>query len=246
MNDRDMKNARLKGYAIFQYKELDTNHWVLPKEFSTWENDCWARGVDCVYVSLHPGGKEAAEVSVSRIVGGLSNELYWSLEYAVARMVPDDYSELVGYSNFLESGDGDWVSFRALFTPYRARHVARGLVQYFRDLRKKQESNKDKNMVKLFKDGKALSVQTDASDEAQFTRDFAHALQDFMTSPQFEGQHEFEAYLKWFAEVCCKLRGYKSEVREQRLLTAGDVNPSSETLVTLTEYGTQTLKAVAA
>lgn len=104
---------------------------------------------------------------------------------------------------------------------------------------------RNNNMVKLFKDGKALSLQTDASDEAQFTRDFSLALQDFMTGPQFEGQHQIETWIKHHADICCKLRGYKAEsVREQRLLTIGEINPSSETLVNITEYGAQTLKAV--
>lgn len=112
-------------------------------------------------------------------------------------------------------------------------------------------ANTENPMIKLFKDGKALALQTDASDEAQFTRDFSTALQDYITSPKFEGQHEVETYLKSHVEVCCKMRGYKAAVKEQRLLTVGDINPSSETLVNVTEYGQpqevapQELKAVA-
>jgi hypothetical protein len=107
-----------------------------------------------------------------------------------------------------------------------------------------QQKEKER-MVKFFKDGKALALQTDAQTEQHFTRDFAIALQDFMTGQNFEGQHEIETYLHNFAEICCKMRGYKAEVKEQRLLTVGDINPASETCVTVTEHGTQMLKAVA-
>lgn len=108
----------------------------------------------------------------------------------------------------------------------------------------KKLKEKMQNMVKFFKDGKALALQTDAGNEQQFTRDFAVALQDYITSQHFEGQHELETWLKDFAEVCCKMRGYKAEVREQRLLTVGEINPASETLINVTEHGTQVIQAV--
>lgn len=100
-------------------------------------------------------------------------------------------------------------------------------------------------MVKFFKDGKALALQTDANNEQDFTNDFGLALQDYMTSPSFEGNYELNAWLKSYAEICCKMRGYKADVREQRLLTVGEINPASETCVNITEHGTQVLKAVA-
>jgi hypothetical protein len=106
-------------------------------------------------------------------------------------------------------------------------------------------NQKENSMVKFFRDGKTLALQTDAGDERLFTQDFAIALQDFMASPQFEGMHQVETWLKSYAEICCKMRGYKADVKEQRLLTVGDIQPASETLINVAEHGTQSLKAVA-
>lgn len=107
------------------------------------------------------------------------------------------------------------------------------------------KNKKENNMVKFFKDGKALAIQTDATDEREFTQDFAIAFEDYITGEKFEGQHEIIRWLNGYAEVCCKMRGYKADVKEQRLITFGDVNPQSEALVTSVANGTQVLQNAA-
>lgn len=97
-------------------------------------------------------------------------------------------------------------------------------------------------MVRFYKDNKALALQTDATDEREFTQDFATAFEDYITGDKFEGRHEIERWLNGYAEICCKMRGYKADVKEQRLLTFGDVNPATEALVTSVANGTQMLK----
>lgn len=94
-----------------------------------------------------------------------------------------------------------------------------------------------KTMIKIFKDGKHLAIQTNAINENDFTVNFAIALQDFMTGSQYEGNHEIATLLKGYTEICCKLRGYKAEVMEQRLLTVGAIYPASDNCVTVAENG---------
>lgn len=118
-------------------------------------------------------------------------------------------------------------------------HKANQLSDYLSAKKRIEEKHE---MVKFFKDGKALAIQTDATDEREFTQDFAIAFEDYLTGDKFEGQHEIIRWLNGFAEVCCKMRGYKADVKEQRLLTYGDINPASDALVTSVANGTQIIK----
>lgn len=90
------------------------------------------------------------------------------------------------------------------------------------------------NMVKLFRDGTKVAVQTNIQDEREFTAEFAATVAELVVkSPQDENELSLQlnGWLTPFVEICCKLRGYKSATREERLITAGEVPPQDSALV---------------
>jgi hypothetical protein len=89
-------------------------------------------------------------------------------------------------------------------------------------------------MVKLFKDGKTKAIQTNAQDERDFLPDFAAALAQVVGKVKGDEAELFFEIHEWLplcVEICCKLRGYKSTAREERLITAGHVMPDESSVV---------------
>lgn len=91
--------------------------------------------------------------------------------------------------------------------------------------------------VKLFKDGNVMAIQTTASDEGEFSRAFSSLLSNLIDTERYKGDWEFQlsAWLPQFIEICCKLRGYKADVHEQRVITAGVISPAQSDLVALVD-----------
>jgi len=94
------------------------------------------------------------------------------------------------------------------------------------------EANKKRNRsmrtyVRLFKDGDQMSVETNANTEDEFRDAFVAKLAGVIDGGQFNGDMEFQLgyWLKQYAEICCKLRGYKADVVERRVISAGWVEP---------------------
>lgn len=117
-----------------------------------------------------------------------------------------------------------------------AIQFARSLAEECKRLQQTPKTTKEINqMIKLFKDGKAIALQTDANDERQFTRQFALALQDYLTTPESTSPEQLEKVLTGYVEITCKLRGYKADVREQRIITSGDVAPSDAAVIVSTD-----------
>lgn len=88
-------------------------------------------------------------------------------------------------------------------------------------------------MIKLFKDGHAMAIQTDATNEKDFRDQFADTLAELIEKEIYKNDWQFQLrfWLGSFVEISCKLRGYKAEVREIHLLTAGTINPADSALV---------------
>ena len=88
----------------------------------------------------------------------------------------------------------------------------------------KQQQGSNHFMVKLYKDGDTMAILTDANDEREFSESFADALSLLIESGKYVGDWSFqlERWLPQYVEICCKYRGYKSNVKEKRLLTAGE------------------------
>lgn len=88
-------------------------------------------------------------------------------------------------------------------------------------------------VVKLFSFNDTVAVQTDESIETEFTKKYNAALREV----QAEGKlgDDFPLFMDRaqarYAEIICKMRGYKADVDEKRLLTSGDLPPMSEACV---------------
>jgi len=82
-------------------------------------------------------------------------------------------------------------------------------------------------MIELFKDGDNMAIRTDASSEDEFIDGFTELLAHMIEKGMYETDWEFQLrfWLPCFVEICCKLRGYKASVKEQRILTSGDIAP---------------------
>lgn len=86
--------------------------------------------------------------------------------------------------------------------------------------------------VKLFKSGDHLAVQTNCTSEHEFVSQFTAALA--VVQPTEKGQRWLEALRGWIPqgfEILAKLRGYKSDVQEERVLLAGNPPVTLESLI---------------
>lgn len=79
--------------------------------------------------------------------------------------------------------------------------------------------------VKLYRDGDALAVQSNIAEEVEFMRHFTEAIAIALADGKVEDtQFIMSKWIPQGFEIMAKLRGYKSDVEEQRLLTAGGAN----------------------
>jgi hypothetical protein len=82
--------------------------------------------------------------------------------------------------------------------------------------------------TEFFKNGDNMAIRTNAKTEDEFISSAAAVLSDLIEERRYEHDWEFqfERWLVQVSDIVCKLRGYKSDVDEQRVITAGDVAPS--------------------
>lgn len=79
-------------------------------------------------------------------------------------------------------------------------------------------------MIKLYKSGDTMGIETDCLSTDDFLRQVATLLSGMIDNGMHEGDWEFQLHL-WLpqiVEIACKLKGYKADVKEQRILMAGD------------------------
>lgn len=82
----------------------------------------------------------------------------------------------------------------------------------------------DASVVKIHQNARSLSISTNAPTEAEFIA----AMAAKMTT--HDGGDEstemfYREILPLIVNICCKIRGYKSDVTEHRILTAGEWLP---------------------
>jgi len=78
-------------------------------------------------------------------------------------------------------------------------------------------------MVKLYKDGDRMGVGTDCTDERDFISQFSELLSSLIEGGRYRGDWEFQLalWLPMTVDICCKLRGYKADLKETTWLLAG-------------------------
>lgn len=94
-------------------------------------------------------------------------------------------------------------------------------------------------VVQFFKDGNVMSVRTTATTPVEFLTGCAEELGTIIDSGRFRGdwQYQLDEWLPQIVELACKLKGYKAEVTEYRVLIAGTRAIHDEDRVTPSEEG---------
>lgn len=88
--------------------------------------------------------------------------------------------------------------------------------------------------VKLYKNGDDVAVQTNCTEDRSFVEEFAitlAALIDRNGDRGYDWQFDLERWFGQGFEVLAKLRGYKADVVEERLITAGRLSPCPGDLI---------------
>lgn len=77
--------------------------------------------------------------------------------------------------------------------------------------------------VKLFKSGDSMGVQTTATTPEEFLGEFAETIAELIEADAYHGDWEFQLrfWLPQAFEINAKLKGYKADVQEERVLYAG-------------------------
>ena len=73
-----------------------------------------------------------------------------------------------------------------------------------------------------------MTIETNALSEEQFYNAMAAVLPGVMKGLEGDEDFTYLELLPKIADIVCKLRGYKSEVAEERILFAGLVRPPEE------------------
>lgn len=109
------------------------------------------------------------------------------------------------------------------------------------DFSKRKPIQEVDTLIQLFKNGTAMAIATEAKDEREFLDELSLMLGQAIEEEKYAGEweHHLSKWLPQAVDICCKLKGYKTEsVREKRVLIAGDVEPRPEDLsISIDEKG---------
>ncbi len=91
-----------------------------------------------------------------------------------------------------------------------------------------------KTYVKLFREGDRFAIETNADTEDDFHHAFCEELNAVIRAPAAETDTAFQllGWVGYYAEIVCKLRGYKSEATVRRIIQAGQLSLKDEDRVT--------------
>lgn len=94
--------------------------------------------------------------------------------------------------------------------------------------------------TEFFKNGDAMAIRTNAATEDEFIDSAAVILDRLIEGGKYDHDWDFQLtrWLRQIVDITCKLRGYKADVDEQRVLTAGDVTPAETDRVGVADEAT--------
>ncbi len=83
-------------------------------------------------------------------------------------------------------------------------------------------------VTQFHKDGDSMAISTNAKTEAEFVDAVTEILAAKIEGGEHQHDWEFQLarWLPQIVDICCKLRGYKSDVTEHRVIVAGEWLPS--------------------
>jgi hypothetical protein len=84
-----------------------------------------------------------------------------------------------------------------------------------------------KARIELYKDGDHLAILTNAANEDDFYEAFCELLSNLIDADKYSGDWEFQFrfWLPQATDIVCRLRGYKNDVHEERVMVAGHIGP---------------------
>lgn len=90
-------------------------------------------------------------------------------------------------------------------------------------------------MIKLFKDGDRMAISTTLTDETLFIDQFSEIIAEMINMGDYDNDWDFQLkhWLPALVNICCKLRGYKADVQEERLITAGRLPNNEDSIASL-------------
>jgi len=91
--------------------------------------------------------------------------------------------------------------------------------------------------TEFFKSGDSMAIRTNARTEDDFIRSASEVLDEMIENERFAGDWEFQLFrwLPQIVDIACKLRGYKADVQEERVLIAGGLPLDERELVGATK-----------
>jgi hypothetical protein len=139
----------------------------------------------------------------------------------------------------------DSVNPYSLFTEEELKSYHQMYINRYGEEEKKKPYNTNgaatmRHTTALYLEDGKTAIRTQAATEDVFLSDFSTLLVGAIK--KFNGnQKEAELHVKAFCsqavDLCCKLRGYKADVDEERILIAGDRLLTSAPLLTVNEQG---------
>jgi hypothetical protein len=219
--------------------------WLIPyNEREKFKSEAWAIYND---EKVDIPGKALAILRVSemhyhRMIEDLSVEMQ---RLVIGSKPPGYILELDTYTNHWLAANhqlftpevGQYILDEFHYKPERCKYMPSGRSSYstahvgkpFDDgfgLRRTSNNSipksKGRPMIEFFKNGDALAIRTDAQTENEFFDGLADAIQQMSNG---EMKNDLEYHLRFWLpqafEILCKLRGYKADVQEKRILMAG-------------------------
>jgi hypothetical protein len=88
-------------------------------------------------------------------------------------------------------------------------------------------------MIRLYKDGNCMGIETDCASECNFREEFSLALEKAIHERSFEGDWQFqlEHWLENYADICCRYRGMKDAATAVMTIHSGSTTRSENVFV---------------
>ncbi len=87
--------------------------------------------------------------------------------------------------------------------------------------------------TRFYKDGDNMAIVTTAEDEREFINQVSDAFAGLIESKRFESDWDLQlkSWLPQVIDIACKMRGYKADVEEKKMIIAGSFTETASHLV---------------
>src|SRR5262245_21983742 len=115
-------------------------------------------------------------------------------------------------------------------------HYYRATIDYAAKPQEKRMAEQQRRRVKFFKSGDNMGVQTTHTTPDEFLRELSSGLAAMIEAGEFKDDWDFQLgfWLPAACEIWAKLKGYKADVIEERVIYAGGAFVTEENEVRIT------------